>query len=230
METLLAHQFRNRSVLVQALTHSSYSNELMNLSGTPEVLPDNERLEFLGDAVIGLVVANQLMNRFPQACEGMLSRWRSSLVSRKTLAEIAATLGLGDHLLLGRGERRTGGAEKRSILAAALEALVGALYLDGGLSGAERFLAAVYAPLFEQLASGDPPPSDNKTFLQERTQSRFKTTPVYRLVDAWGPEHQKTFRVEIVIDGKVVATGEGRSKKEAEQRAACLALESLGFC
>src|SRR4051794_30437460 len=109
---MMRHPFRNRATLVQALTHSSYSNELLNLTPIGEALPDNERLEFLGDAVIGLVVASQLMERFPQACEGMLSRWRSGLVSRKTLAEIAASLGLGEHLLLGRGERRTGGAGK----------------------------------------------------------------------------------------------------------------------
>lgn len=229
MQKVLGHQFRDPQILLQALTHSSYSNELLNSGAASSPLPDNERLEFLGDAVIGLVVANQLMDRFPQACEGMLSRWRSSLVSRKTLAELSAVLGLGDYLLLGRGERRTGGAEKRSILAAAIEALVGALYLDAGLGGAAVFLAQVYRPLFDELASGQPPPSDNKTHLQERTQSRFKSTPIYRLVDAWGPEHQKTFRVEILVDGKVVATGEGRSKKDAEQRAACLALECLGF-
>jgi ribonuclease-3 len=229
VQSLLRHRFHNPRVLLQALTHSSYSNELMNLGASSTSLPDNERLEFLGDAVIGLVVANQLMERFPEACEGALSRWRSNLVSRKTLAEIAAGLGLGDHLLLGRGERRTGGAEKRSILAAALEALVGAMYVDGGLGTAEIFLGDVYRPFFDHLASGEPPPSDNKTHLQERTQSRFKMTPVYRLIDAWGPEHQKTFRVEIIIDGKVVASGEGGSKKEAEQRAASLALEILGF-
>ncbi len=225
----MGHRFQDPRTLLQALTHSSYSNELVHAGGVSAALPDNERLEFLGDAVIGLVVAGQLMARFPQASEGLLSRWRSNLVSRKTLAEIAARLGLGENLLLGRGERRTGGAEKRSILAAALEALVGAVYLDGGLGVAEGFLGSVYSPFFEHLANGEPATSDNKTHLQERTQSRFKMTPVYRLIDSWGPEHQKTFRVEILIDGRTVASGEGRSKKEAEQRAASLALEILGF-
>jgi ribonuclease III len=169
---------------------------------------------------------------FPDASEGKLSRWRSSLVSRKTLAEIALHLGLGDLVLLGRGERQTGGAEKRSILAAVLEALVGAIYLDGGLEAVATFLINVYRPLFAELESGDDSMlklMDKKTHLQERTQSLYKAAPLYRLVEAWGPEHEKVFRVEIIIDGRVVARGDGRSKKDAEQQAASIALELLGF-
>lgn len=191
---------------------------------------DNERLEFLGDAVIGLVIAELLMEKFPDACEGRLSRWRSSLVSRKTLADIAAELKLGEFLLLGKGERRTGGAEKRSILAAVFEAVIGAVYLDGGLAGVKPFLSQIYEPWFVTLSHGEDASLsllDKKTHLQERTQSLYKTTPLYRLVEVWGLEHEKNFRVEIVVGDRVLAKGEGRSKKEAEQNAASVALDIL---
>ncbi|MCB0403679.1 MAG: ribonuclease III [Bdellovibrionales bacterium] len=229
VETLLGYAFLSRSILLQAMTHSSYANELAN-NASPVLLENNERLEFLGDAVIGLIVARALMERFPDASEGRLSRWRSSLVSRKTLAAIAADLGVGDHLLLGRGELRTGGNEKRSILAAALEALVGALYVDGGIDVAGEFLMTIYEPWFSSLHEGDETMfklMDKKTHLQERTQSIFRCTPIYQIVDSWGPEHEKIFRVEIIINEKVVAQGDGRSKKDAEQQAAGLALEIL---
>jgi ribonuclease III len=233
LEELVGHDFNSRALLLQSITHSSFSNEkAAGLPGGNACPSDNERLEFLGDAVIGLVVAQILMHRFPEACEGKLSRWRSSLVSRKTLAEIACELKLGDNLLLGRGERSTGGAEKRSILAAGLEALVGALYLDGGLEKASAFLERIYTPWFSHLGDGEESVFkmlDKKTHLQERTQSLYKTTPLYRLVDVWGPEHEKHFRVEIVIGDNIIATGDGRSKKEAEQNAARTALESLGI-
>jgi ribonuclease III len=218
------------------MTHSSYSNECAGLrndaSAPAPPLEDNERLEFLGDAVIGLVIAQTLMELFPNASEGKLSRWRSNLVSRKTLAEIALGLGLGDFVFLGRGEVRTGGAEKRSILAAVLEAIIGALYLDGGMEKASFFLMKIYRPWLSSLTNGDEnvfKMMDKKTHLQEKTQSLYKAAPVYRLVEAWGPEHEKTFRVEILIEGKIVATGDGKSKKEAEQQAASQALELMGL-
>lgn len=235
METLVAYSFSSKELLALALTHSSYSNEQAVTgprAAAPDAPADNERLEFLGDAVIGLVVAQLLMDRFPQACEGKLSRWRSNLVSRKTLAEIAADLDIGGCLLLGRGEKRTGGAEKRSILAAGLEAIVGALYLDGGMPPVWAFLSKIYATWLESLGDGDDTMLrmlDKKTHLQEKTQSLYKTTPVYRLVEVWGLEHEKNFKVEILIADKVIATGSGRSKKEAEQAAAHQALETLGF-
>lgn len=228
----MGYEFRQPGLLLQSLTHSSFSNE-RSVGGTACDLPkDNERLEFLGDAVIGLIVAEILMGRFPDACEGKLSRWRSSLVSRKTLAEISATINLGDYLLLGRGERRTGGAEKRSILAGGLEAVVGALYLDGGVGAASDFLERLYAPWLGSLGDGENAifkTLDKKTHLQEKTQSVYKTTPIYRLVEVWGLEHEKNFRVEILIGEKVVAHGDGRSKKEAEQNAASVALLALGI-
>jgi ribonuclease III len=192
-----------------------------------EPFADNERLEFLGDAVIGLVVAQLLMERFREASEGKLSRWRSYLVSRRHLAEIAAGLQVGDLILLGQGEKRTGGAEKRSILAAVLESLVGAVYFDGGLAAVEPLLRRWFHGALEQL-SGDPtapvPSQDHKTYLQEVTQSLYKSTPLYRLVDSWGPEHEKIFRVEIQVGGQFLGVGVGKSKKEAEQNAAHVAL------
>lgn len=228
----MGHSFSQGDLLFQSLTHSSYSNEHSLNDSVRPPLPDNERLEFFGDAVIGLVVARELMERFPDACEGRLSRWRSSLVSRKSLADLALQLGFSDCILLGKGELRTGGAEKKSILAGTFEAVVGALYLDAGIDTVTAFLARIYAPYFEVLAKGDERHvrvMDKKTHLQERTQFLYKTTPVYRLVESWGLEHEKHFRVEIEIDGKIVANGDGRSKKDAEQTAAGAALEVLGF-
>lgn len=230
-QSKLGHSFKQVEILVQALTHSSFFNE-KNSSKT-EVKADNERLEFLGDAVIGLVIAQSLMERFPRASEGKLSRWRSSLVSRKTLAEIALSLGMNDWVLLGRGERQSGGAVKVSILAGVFEAVVGALYLDAGLKTANMFLREVYEPwltaLTELKESEARKLFDMKTHLQERTQEMYRTVPSYQLVDSWGPEHEKIFKVEIRISGRSVALGEGRSKKEAEQKAAHAALEVLGF-
>ncbi|NBW98612.1 ribonuclease III [bacterium] len=224
VEAVLGHSFSNLDLLAEALTHSSFNNE--NRKGK-----DNERLEFLGDAVIGLVIGQELWRRFPNSSEGQLSRWRSQLVSRKSLADLSLDTGMGQWVFLGKGERRSGGSEKRSILAGVFESVVGALYLDGGLEKAAAFLLKVYKPSLEELSEDDiryRKELDQKTFLQEITQSRHGTTPLYRVVDMWGLEHEKNFKVEIEIAGVVVATGEGKSKKEAEQRAAQGALEAFG--
>ena len=229
VQSLVGHEFRDPALLLRSLTHSSYSNEKAILSTGVE---DNERLEFLGDAVIGLVVAESLMARYPSASEGKLSRWRSNLVSRRTLAELATKLDLGSYLRLGRGEKQTGGAEKTSILAGGFEAVVGAMYLDGGIHCARQFLAQIFEPLVEGFADENNPGSrylDKKTALQEKTQSVYRLTPTYRLVDSWGLEHEKNFRVEILLGDSVVADGQGRSKKEAEQEAAKNAIEKLGI-
>lgn len=227
IESVLGHTFLRTELLTEALTHSSYSNE----TATPEYkLPDNERFEYLGDAVIGLAVAESLMNLFPNATEGKLSRLRSHLVSRKTLAEIALEFSMNEWVLLGRGEARTGGATKKSILAGLFESVVGALYLDAGLEKSKAFLARAYATQYKLLNSDKADARhvhDIKTFLQEKTQSMYKTTPVYKLVETWGLEHEKFFKVEVQISGKAVALGEGRSKKDAEQEAARIAMETL---
>ncbi len=229
VEGLVGHSFRDPKILLRSLTHSSYSNEK---AATNPGLEDNERLEFLGDAVIGLVVAEALMDRYPSASEGKLSRWRSNLVSRRTLAELAAELNLGDFLRLGRGEKQTGGAEKTSILAGGFESVVGAVYVDGGLQIVRAFLLQVFRPLIEAFADENMTGSrylDKKTALQEKSQSLYRLTPTYRLVDTWGLEHEKSFKVEILLGDSVVADGQGRSKKEAEQEAAKNALGRLGI-
>jgi ribonuclease-3 len=237
-EAVSGYRFRNPRYLEEALTHSSYANELNALGDKP--LRNNERLEFLGDAVIGLVVAQLLMDRYPDASEGRLSRWRSLLVSRRALAEIAMQYRLGESLRLGRGELRSGGAEKRSLLAGVFEALIGAIYLDGatagdpgrGLVGARTVLERWFGPWLDAVGADDRMPGpliDRKTFLQERTQALYKLTPSYRLVESWGREHEKQFRVEIALGTRVLATGIGRSKKDAEQDAAQRALERLAL-
>lgn len=232
VEQTLGIAFKNRELLIEALTHSSYANEKMienSTNGDP--VANNERFEFLGDAVIGLIVARLLMDKFPEAAEGKLSRWRSQMVSRKTLAELANEWRFGSCIFLGRGEQRTGGSEKRSILAGVLEAIIGALYLDSGMAACEQVLTKLFAKWILELEekSGHLSVLDQKTHLQERTQQLYKTTPVYRVVEAWGAEHEKYFRVEILIDKKVIALGDGRSKKEAEQQAAFAALQIIGF-
>jgi ribonuclease-3 len=237
-EAISGYRFRHPGYLEEALTHSSYANELNASSDKP--LPNNERFEFLGDAVIGLVVAQLLMERYPEASEGRLSRWRSLLVSRRALAEIAVQYRLGESLRLGRGELRSGGAEKRSLLAGVFEALIGAIYLDGataedpgrGLVGARAVLERWFGPWLDAVGADDRMPGplvDRKTFLQERTQALYKVTPSYRLVESWGREHEKQFRVEIALGTRVLATGMGRSKKDAEQDAAQRALERLAL-
>lgn len=217
----LHYEFKEPLLLEEALVHSSYKHE-------KRLSKDNERLEFLGDAVIGLVIGEELFDRFPEATEGQISWGRSQLVSRKKLGELALEQQMGDWILLGKGEKATGGAQKRSVLAGVFEAVVGALYLDGGLPVTRTFLLRVYEKSLSELSLEKETAQkvlDQKTFLQEMTQARFGTTPIYRLVDMWGLEHEKNFQVEIEVEGKVIATGQGKSKKEAEQNAALGAIE-----
>lgn len=206
--------------LAQALTHRSFANEAATGS-------HNERLEFLGDAVVGLLVAEALMEALPAATEGSLSRLRASIVNAQTLAELGRARGLGHILRLGRGEMRTGGREKDSLLADAYEAMVGAVYLDLGIEPARRVVRADTA---HHIAAGEASAHarDHKTQLQEWVQARLQSTPVYRLIEAEGPDHDKTFTVEVVIEGAVTCRGTGRSKKAAERLAAATAWEELG--
>jgi ribonuclease-3 len=229
VEEILKYSFNNNYLLFKALCHSSYSNEL-NFCSKEIPCPNNERLEFLGDAVIGLFVAERLMKLYPNSKEGKLSRWRSSLVSRKTLYLLANKIQLGSHLLLGKGEKRTKGDEKESILAAGFEAIVGAIYLDGGVLASSKFLEISYEHALENLEEKDNKIeniSDYKTHLQEVTQSKFRIAPKYRLANSWGPEHEKIFEVEIILEQKILAKGTGKSKKEAEQQAAFQALITM---
>jgi ribonuclease-3 len=220
LQARAAYRFTDSRRLLEALTHRSFTHE--NPGGSEG---DNERLEFLGDAVLGLAAAGHLGDSFPEAREGELSRLRSSLVSQGALAAAAVRLGLGACLRLGRGEERSGGREKESILAGAAEALVGAVFLDGGWAPAYG-LALRY---FQGAAgAGDlQAAADAKTRLQEICQERKRMTPRYRLVEQRGPDHQPLFTVAVLLDGEELALGRGASKKEAEQEAATAAIEGL---
>ncbi|SMB96328.1 RNAse III [Thermanaeromonas toyohensis ToBE] len=201
-----------------ALTHPTYAFE----NGLSE---HNQRLEFLGDAVLNLVVAEQLYREFPDASEGELTQMRAALVCEASLAEAAGKLGLGEFLLLGRGEERAGGRYRRSNLADALEAVAGALYLAGGLPAVWRLAEGVLGTGLKEKKSLTL--IDAKTRLQELVQGKKRENVSYRVLGEWGPDHDKCFRVGVFYRGKLLATGEGRSKKEAEQEAARVALERV---
>jgi ribonuclease-3 len=213
----LHYDFRTPGLLETALTHRSRS--------TGRGAPNNEKLEFLGDAVLALVVSDLLMQQFPKHHEGELSKLRASLVNARSLAGKARDLGLGPAIRLGKGEEKSGGREKESILAAAYEALIGAIYLDRGFAAARRVLARQFAGDIRGRAGRAV--EDCKTRLQEVTQKVFKTTPTYTLVRETGPDHAKHFVSQISVGGKTFGRGEGRSKKSAEQAAAMEALRAL---
>ena len=231
LEKRLGYKFSTRRLLERALTHSSAVPEL-RAAGAEEavsaLLPrDNERLEFLGDAVLELLTSEHLLVTFPEWSEGQLSKSRARIVNAGSLEAAARRLRLGEHLRLGRGEEKTGGREKQTLLADAFEAVVAAVYLDGGLGAAREILQRV---LLEQALEerGDRiSESDRKSALQELLQGRGRAPAEYRVVGESGPDHQKVFQIEVWIDGECMATGEGSTKKEAEQRAARSALEQL---
>ncbi|HEY7724876.1 MAG TPA: ribonuclease III [Anaeromyxobacteraceae bacterium] len=209
------------ALAMAAVTHKSWVNEHREAG-----LADNERLEFLGDAVLDLAVSQRLMERFPAAREGELSKMRASLVDEASLARLARALDLGPLLRLGRGEEQTGGREKASLLADALEAVVAVVFLGSGLEGVLRVLDRFLPDAFERAADGTLD-RDWKTQVQEQAQSRLRATPRYRVVAECGPDHEKTFEVELELRGEVLGRGQGRSKKDAEQAAARVALEAL---
>lgn len=220
LERRLGHEFANPSLCETALTHKSWLNE-----APAAARGNNERLEFLGDAVLTLAVSDMLMRRFPEATEGNLSKTRAVMVSESGLAQVAEDLDLGAWIFLGRGEEQAGGRARPSILADALEALLGAVYLDGGF-GAAR---AVIERLFQRkLATAELGARlDFKSRLQERSQALMQQAPRYAVVGQEGPDHDKTFRVAISLGGEELGQASGKSKKEAEQSAAALALEKL---
>jgi ribonuclease III len=213
--------FRSPHTALAALTHRSYVNEHPG-----DGLEDNERLEFLGDAVIDLAVSHRLMERFPAAREGELSKMRASVVDEPGLAALARAFDLGPLLRLGRGEELTGGREKPSLLADAMEAVVAAVYLEGGLGAVQAVIDRYLEEAFDRAGAGTLD-RDYKTQLQELAQSRFRLAPRYRVVAELGPDHAKTFEVEVELRGEVVGRATGRSKKDAEQAAARLAIEAL---
>ena len=231
LEERLGHTFSSRELLDRALTHSSAVPELRgaDAEGTRNViaLADNERLEFLGDAVLELLASEYLLAAFPEWTEGQLSKSRARIVNAGSLEAAARRLRLGEHLRLGRGEEKTGGREKQTLLADAFEAVVAAVYLDAGLGAAREVLQRI---LFEHALEerGERiAESDRKSALQEFLQGRGQAPAEYRLARESGPDHQKVFQIEVWINGECVAKGEGSTKKEAEQQAARSALEML---
>lgn len=220
LEKKLGYRFKDKSILAEACRHSSFVNEQ-----TAPGLRDNERLEFLGDAVLSLTVSHLLMRRHPDIPEGNLSRMRANLVNETRLAAIARSIGMGDYLQLGKGEIQTQGRRKKSILADALEAVTAAIYLDGGFDAAFRFIQSHFSDLIRDIRKPTLDP-DFKSQLQEFVQIAHKGMPAYRVVSEKGPDHDKTFVVEIRVCD-VVEMGEGKSKKTAEQEAARKALLQL---
>ncbi len=224
LQDRLGHRFRNEELLLRALVHRSFAYE------NQEVCEDNETFEFLGDSVLGLAISHLLLDLFPNCDEGELSRLRSSIVNERELAQIASSLNLGDFLFLGKGEDLSGGRQKPSLLANGLEAVLAAVYLDGGLEPALRLVRTIFSDYLENqeedylLKTLD---KDYKTQLQEITQAKLKLTPVYNLEEEKGPDHDKTFFMRVEIGEQVLAYGHGKSKKEAQQEAARKAIARI---
>lgn len=237
LETAIEHKFKNRALLVRALTHSSlaYEQTTKNEVPTPDSA-DNEQMEFLGDAVVGLLVAEHLYSRHPELTEGPLTRLRAHLVSRKHLGQVASKMGLGQYLRLGKGEERSGGRKKAALLANGIEAVIGALYLDGGLPAArsfvEKFVLTPYLEELEHQLIESGVLGDHKSALQEFLQAQKSGTPEYVVRGESGPDHRKRFLVEVRLTGagqrsRALARGIGATKKKAEQEAARRAFQKL---
>lgn len=225
LEERIGYRFRDRGLLEHALTHRSRVHE--DASGG---VFDNESLEFLGDSVLGFVIADMLFRQFPQHNEGQKSKLKASIVSATALARLAERLGLGEFLILGRGEEKTGGRRKRALIADCYEALIAAIYLDGGIEPATAFIRRQFQELIEEARRGGVHAAfteDYKSALQEWLQREGRGLPVYRLAAEVGPPHRRSFEVEILVGGDVLAKAEGKTKKEAAQTAARAALTRL---
>ncbi len=218
LEQTIGYTFTDRQLLLQALTHKSFSNEQVKF------VPHNERLEFLGDAVLELVISDWIFSHYPDIPEGGLTRIRAEVVSERGLSEIARQLQIGAVLLLGKGEQRSGGSEKSSLLADGLEALLGAIYREGGFAAVSLVIERVFSAAIKEsalLRYG----SDYKTYLQERLQAQYGNLPEYLLAQVSGPDHERVFSMEVYFSGKLLGKGSGSSKKSAEQKAAAVALD-----
>jgi ribonuclease-3 len=224
LQERIGYTFGDRRILLQALTHTSYGHEFLQTQ--PIALRDNERLEFLGDAVLDVVVSDILLESFPNAHEGQLSKMRAAVVNEKTLAQVTYSIRLQECVRLGKGEDLTGGREKPSILSSTFEALIAAIYLDGGFNAVYPVVRHLFAPLFAQETHHF---CDHKSQLQEVVQARFKVTPTYSLKSTNGPDHAKIFEVEVRMKGDILARATGSSKKDAEQNAAAVALEHVSL-
>ena len=221
LEQKIGYSFRSRALLDRALTHRSFANERVG-----ENCPHNEAMEFLGDSVLGFVVSAWLLERFPDQAEGKLSKMKAYLVSESRLVELAEILDLGNYILLNRGEEKTGGRQKRALLADAYEALIGVLYVDGGIAVADRFLRRELRQKLTSLNPASMIGADYKSALQERLQAGGGPGPDYVVVDVMGPDHRRNFRVELRIGGRAISSGEGHTIKLAQQEAARVALDS----
>ena len=221
LEQKIGYSFRSRALLDRALTHRSFANERLE-----ERCQHNEALEFLGDSVLGLVVSAWLLERHPDLSEGKLSKMKAYLVSEASLVDLAEDIDLGRYILLNRGEEKTGGRQKRALLADAYEALIGVLYISGGLDAAEKFLRRELREKVRQIDPASIIGADYKSALQERLQAAGAPMPEYVVVEALGPDHRRTFRVELRAAGRALGVGEGRSIKIAQQEAARAALLS----
>jgi ribonuclease III len=235
VQARLDYVFRDRTLLERALTHKSHVHErpagssIAPDSKAPETTPrDNEQLEFLGDSILGFLVSESLVRRFPDSLEGRLSKLKAHLVSEERLHEVAKELELGNFLLLGRGEEMSGGRGKRALLADAVEALIAALYLDGGLDVVRNFIESkIVVPFFANGGGADSPLTDFKSTLQETAQARKLPAPRYVVISETGPEHSKTFTVEVRLGRDWSSQASGHSKKAAGQKAAQQVLEKL---
>ena len=214
LEKKIRYEFRDRDLLVNAVTHSSYIKE------HGEESKSNERLEFLGDAFFDAIIGEELYKIFPQKEEGFLSQVRASLVCEKSLAKAARSLDLGQYIFMGNGEEKSGGRDRESILADTMEAIMGAMYLDGGFEAVKTSVLDIFRGAIDDARNGKFIITDYKTALQERLQHDGITDIKYVLKEEIGPDHDKTFRVQLVVNGRPETFGEGKSKKQAEQRAA----------
>ncbi len=222
LEARIGYRFKDRGMLEHALTHKSRAAE--DASGG---VFDNESLEFLGDAVLGLIIADLLFRRFPESNEGQKSKIKAAVVSTTSLARHAEQLSLGEHLLLGRGEEKTGGRFKQALLADAYEALIAAVYLDGGFEPAAAFVRRELQAAIDEARLSDVMGRDYKSALQERLQAMGKPLPEYRVAGEEGPDHRKVFDVDVVVAGETLGSARGTAKKQAEQEAARIALAAL---
>ncbi len=222
LESLLGYHFQDKMLLMRSLTHRSFVNE-----NEGQGLRHNESMEFLGDAVLGFVISARIFDRFPDCSEGDLSKIKAYLVSAVNLLHLAEKIRLGEFIRLSRGEDKTGGRTKRAIVVDAYEALLGAIYLDGGIEAVAGFLERQLGTLLDSLDLHHLSYGDFKSALQERLHNVGRQEPVYQVVDEIGPDHRKVFVVEVVVGQEVIARSSGRTKKEAQQDAARLAIENL---
>ncbi len=223
LEKKLGFKFKDSNLLKEALTHRSYLNEFKK-----QRIQSNERLEFLGDAVLSFIVSSWLFKEFPRCHEGKLTNLRSNLVKTASLTQVAQKLKIGEYLLLSKGEKESQGQENPTLLANTVESIIGALFLDQGLESAKTFIRANFEPLLEEvIRSGRL--KDYKSLLQEKIQAQKGQSPVYKTIKEKGPEHDKIFTVNVLAEGEILATGIGKSKQKAQEEAAKQALENLAL-